>query len=142
MKNKNDHMFCFVRVKRILKYIFPIFTIVILLLAIWLSHQPGDISGMESSRIAAFLGVSDEFLRSACHYMLFLLIAVCCGVSLVLWEKPLWWMLLIFALCLADEASKPLIVGRHFSWIDSGKNAVGAAGGMIVTLIVARQQRK
>lgn len=128
--------------KTFLKYAFPIFTIVILLVAVWLSHQPRDISGMESSRIAAFLGVSDVFLRSACHYLLFFLFTVCCGVSLVLWEKPLGWMLLIFVFCWADEASKPMIAGRHFSWIDTGKNATGAALGMIVTLIVSIIQRR
>lgn len=124
-----------------LKYAFPILTIVILVVAVWLSHQPGDISGMESSRIAALLGVSDAFLRSACHYMLFFLITVCCGVSLVLWEKPLWWLLLILPLCLLDEASKPMIAGRHFSWIDSGKNAIGAAAGMVVTIVLSILQK-
>ena len=123
--------------KTFLKYAFPIVTIVILIVAVWLSHQPGDISGMERSRIAAFFGVSDEFLRSACHYMLFFLIAVCCGVSLLLWEKPLWWLLLLLPLCWLDEASKPLIMGRHFSWIDSGKNAIGAIVGMGVTLVIS-----
>lgn len=123
--------------RTILKYIFPVITLVILIVAVWLSHQPGDISVMESSRIAAFLGVSDTFLRSACHYVLFFLITICCGVSLVLWEKPLWWMLFILPLCWLDEASKPLIMGRHFSWIDSGKNAIGAIAGMVVTILLS-----
>ena len=123
--------------RTILKYIVPVITLVILIVAVWLSHQPGDISGMESSRIAAFLGVSDTFLRSACHYVLFFLITVCCGVSLVLWEKPLWWLLFILPLCWLDEASKPLIMGRHFSWIDSGKNAIGAIAGMVVTILLS-----
>ena len=123
--------------RTILKYIVPVITLVILIVAVWLSHQPGDISGMESSRIAAFLGVSDTFLRSACHYVLFFLITVCCGVSLVLWEKPLWWLLFILPLCWLDEASKPLIMGRHFSWIDSGKNAIGAIAGMVATILLS-----
>lgn len=123
--------------RTILKYIFPVITLVILIVAVWLSHQPGDISGMESSRIAAFLGVSDTFLRSACHYVLFFLITICCGVSLVLWEKPLWWLLFILPLCWLDEASKPFIMGRHFSWIDSGKNAIGAIVGMVVTILLS-----
>ena len=124
-------------VRAFLKYAFPILTIAIMIVAVWLSHQPGDISGLESSRIAALLGVSDEFLRSACHYLLFFLITVCCGVSLVLWEKPLGWLLLILPLCVLDEATKPLIMGRHFSWIDSGKNAIGAIVGMIVTVVIS-----
>ena len=123
--------------KTFLKYAFPIFTIVILLVAVWLSHQQGDISGMESSRIAAFLGVSDVFLRSACHYVLFFLITFCCGISLILWKKTLWWGLLVLPLCWLDEVSKPLIMGRHFSWIDSGKNAIGAIVGMMVAVIVS-----
>lgn len=123
--------------RTILKYIFPVITLVILIVAVWLSHQPGDISGMESSRIAAFLGVSDTFLRSACHYVLFFLITICCGVSLVLWEKPLWWLLFILPLCWLDEVSKPFIMGRHFSWIDSGKNAIGAIAGMVVTILLS-----
>lgn len=122
--------------KTFLKYTFPILTIIILILAVWLSHQPGDISGRESAHLAQLLGVTDTFLRSACHYMFFFLITFCCGVSLVLWEKPLWWLLLIFPLCWLDEASKPMIIGRHFSWVDVGKNAAGAGAGMLLTIAV------
>ena len=57
--------------KTFLKYTFPILTIIILVLAVWLSHQPGDISGRESAHLAQLLGVTDVFLRSACHYMFF-----------------------------------------------------------------------
>ena len=32
---------------------------------------------------------------------------------------------------------EPLIMGRHFSWIDSGKNAIGAIVGMMVAVIVS-----
>ena len=123
--------------KTFLKYAFPVFTIVIFLVAVWLSHQPGDISGRESSRIAAFLGESDGVLRAECHYVLFFLITFCCGISLILWKKPLWWVLLVLPLCWLDEASKPLIMGRHFSWIDSGKNAIGAIVGIMVAVIVS-----
>ena len=52
--------------KIFLKYAFPIVTMILLLVACWLSHQQGDISGQESAHIAQLLGVSDEFLRSAC----------------------------------------------------------------------------
>ena len=122
--------------KTFLKYTFPILTIIILVLAVWLSHQPGDISGRESAHLAQLLGVTDVFLRSACHYMFFFLITFCCGVSLVLWEKPLWWLLLMLPLCWLDEASKPMIIGRHFSWVDVGKNAAGAGAGMLLTIVV------
>lgn len=128
--------------KTFLKYTFPILTIIIFILAVWLSHQPGDISGRESAHLAQLLGVTDVFLRSACHYMFFFLITFCCGVSLVLWEKPLWWLLLMFPLCWLDEASKPMIMGRHFSWVDVGKNAAGAGAGMLLTIVVWVIQRK
>ena len=49
--------------KTFLKYTFPILTIIILVLAVWLSHQPGDISGRESAHLAQLLGVTDVFLR-------------------------------------------------------------------------------
>ena len=45
-----------------LKYAFPVFTMLVLAVAIWLSHQPGDISGMESSHIAALLGITPTTL--------------------------------------------------------------------------------
>lgn len=45
--------------------------------------------------------------------------------ALVLWKKSLRWMLLVFVLCWLDEASKIIIIGRHFSWIDTGKNVSG-----------------
>ena len=41
--------------KTFLKYTFPILTIIILVLAVWLSHQPGDISGRESAHLAQLL---------------------------------------------------------------------------------------
>ena len=122
--------------KTLMKYVFPIFTIIIFVLAIWLSHQPGDISGRESAHLAELLGVSDAFLRSACHYAFFFFFFFCFGMSLVLWEKPVWWVLFIFVLCWLDEASKPMIIGRHFSWIDVGKNAIGALGGMILVFLL------
>lgn len=128
--------------KTFMKYVFPIFTIIIFVLAIWLSHQPGDISGRESAHLAELLGVSDAFLRSACHYAFFLLITFCFGMSLVLWEKPVWWVLFIFVLCWLDEASKPMIIGRHFSWIDVGKNAIGALGGMLFVFLIQWIQHK
>ena len=128
--------------KTFMKYVFPIFTIIIFVLAIWLSHQPGDISGRESAHLAELLGVSDAFLRSACHYAFFFLITFCFGMSLVLWEKPVWWVLFIFVLCWLDEASKPMIIGRHFSWIDVGKNAIGALGGMIFVFLIQWIQHK
>ena len=128
--------------KTFMKYVFPIFTIIIFVLAIWLSHQPGDISGRESAHLAELLGVSDAFLRSACHYAFFLLITFCFGMSLVLWEKPVWWVIFIFVLCWLDEASKPMIIGRHFSWIDVGKNAIGALGGMLFVFLIQWIQHK
>lgn len=126
------------QIKTFFKYFCPIVTIMILIVACWLSHQPGDISGRESAYLAELLGVSDAFLRSMCHYAIFLLLSMGCGVSLVLWEKSLWWLLLIFVLCWLDEASKPLIVGRHFSWLDVGKNMIGAGIGMGITGMIAR----
>lgn len=48
----------------------------------------------------------------------------------------------MFPLCWLDEASKPMIIGRHFSWVDVGKNAAGAGAGMLLTIVVWVIQRK
>ena len=46
--------------KIFLKYAFPIVTMILLLVACWLSHQQGDISGQESAHIAQLLGVMNS----------------------------------------------------------------------------------
>ena len=129
------------RANQYLKYIFPILSLGVLLLVGYLSHQPGDVSGQESARIAEWLGVSDAFLRSMCHYVLFFLIALCFGISLMLWEKSLWWLSLILILCWLDEATKPWIMGRHFDLEDVGKNVIGAGCGIVVTVILSKLYR-
>lgn len=85
----------------------------------------GDISGRESAQLAELLGINKSFLRLVCHYAFFFKISFYSGISLVLWKKSLRWMLLVFVLCWLDEASKIIIIGRHFSWIDTGKNVSG-----------------
>ena len=36
----------------------------------------------------------------------------------------------------ADEATKPLVQGRHFSWFDVGLNVLGIAIGMIAVILI------
>ena len=36
----------------------------------------------------------------------------------------------------ADEATKPLVQGRHFSWFDVGLNVLGIAIGMVIVIFI------
>ena len=46
----------------------------------------------------------------------------------------IWKMAAAVVWSFADEATKPLIPGRHFSWIDVGLNLVGCVPGLLVWL--------
>lgn len=47
----------------------------------------------------------------------------------------MWFMIFPMAWSYADEAIKPLIQGRHFSWFDEGLNLLGTViGGLVVVL--------
>lgn len=50
---------------------------------------------------------------------------------------PMWFMIFPAVWSYADEATKPLIQGRHFSWFDVGLNLLGTViGGLVVAVIV------
>ena len=36
----------------------------------------------------------------------------------------------------ADEATKPLVQGRHFSWLDVGLNVLGIVIGILILLLI------
>ena len=49
----------------------------------------------------------------------------------------MWFMIFPAVWSYADEATKPLIQGRHFSWFDVGLNLLGTViGGLVVAVIV------
>ena len=96
------------------------------ILEAWLSHTPGDKSGEESRSLSAVLHVNEGFLRKAAHVMMFAVLALLVALSF-----PQWCLWLVAGWALADEATKPFVLGRHFSWQDVGLNLLGTAVGIV-----------
>ena len=132
-------------------YILLILTIAWFGVMTWLSHQNGTDTGRTSKSLAQeilriFHIESDSLgddgklvrqlnggLRKAAHIVVFAILTVlvlstlsaggyggtCRIVALIL--LILW--------CWGDEATKPFIVGRHFSWLDTSLNVLGVILG-------------
>ncbi len=113
-----------------------ILTIIWLLIMTILSHTPGPRSSLESQTLARWTGVKEHLLRQGAHIFCFLVLAVL--VMIAFSDIPLWLRGLVLAgWCIIDEATKPLIPGRHFSWKDVGLNLCGAAMGVIVGILIS-----
>ena len=48
----------------------------------------------------------------------------------------MWWLIIAPVWSYVDEATKPLIQGRHFSWFDVGQNLIGTVIGAVVVWIL------
>ena len=113
-----------------------ILTILWFALMTLLSHTPGPRSSLESQTLARWTGVKEHLLRQGAHVFCFLILAVL--TTLAFSDVPLWLRGLVLAgWCIIDEATKPLIPGRHFSIIDVGLNLCGAAAGVIVGILIS-----
>jgi len=96
-----------------------------------LSHTPGDRSGRQSETLAKLSGVDEGLLRRLAHVFLFLVLGVLTGAGfgwIGIGAAAVW--------AVVDEATKPLVPGRHFSWIDVGLNLVGVAVGVGLWLVL------
>lgn len=107
----------------------------------WLSHQSGEKTSRASRMLAEDLGKLlpsedperlNALLRKTAHVVVFAVLAV---LSLLTWQaagkRPagygIWAALLLW--CLGDEATKRMVPGRHFSWLDTGLNVLGVLVG-------------
>lgn len=106
-----------------------------------LSHQRGE----QTSRVSETLARDLEFLlpgpdremlnaalRKTAHVVVFGVLTVLTGRALGSGglAAPAPGQLAALAVwCWLDEATKPLIPGRHFSWLDVGLNLLGVALG-------------
>lgn len=107
---------------------------VVLIIEIFLSHQPGEESGAESRALAKTLHVSERVLRTSAHIVLFAALSFLMISSFP--ELPLWLRIGAVAVwCVLDEVTKMPVPGRHFSWIDCGWNALGWLIGIGLWLI-------
>ena len=125
------------------------FSVCLILTVVWfvfmtyLSHQTGESTGRASRQLAESLWfLSDDAealnmaLRRFAHILVFAVLTVLLSRTVTLGNLPRWVLLLPVVLSFVDEATKPWIQGRHFSWFDVGLNLVGTAvGGLIFALL-------
>ncbi len=128
-----------------------VFTALWLVGMMFLSHQPGpdtaETSGVLARIITEFMvhtlrvdvsvNIVHEFIRHAAHIILYMVLAVDLGILLrkvgVGW---LWIVFLLMSLAAADEATKPLIAGRHCELVDIGRNCLGNVLGICIVFLV------
>ena len=125
-------------------YIFLGFTILWFLFMTYLSHLVGEHTGRTSRELAEKLSALDFLdsdinilnrrLRRMAHVVLYAVLAFLLGITLKLGGYSLGLMAVAVVWAWADEATKPLVQGRHFSWFDVGLNVLGI--GMIAVISV------
>ena len=94
--------------------------VVVFTIEVLLSHAPGTVSGEQSKYLSSMTGVKEGLLRRMAHVVLFVALSFTAASGFGVWGigGVVVWSLL-------DEASKPIIPGRHFSWLDCGLNLIG-----------------
>ena len=118
-------------------------TILWFLFMTYLSHQDGEHTGRVSLELAEHLRFLDADmndlngkLRRAAHIVVFAVFTLLLGLTLRLGGLPLGWLLVAAVWNYVDEATKPWIQGRHFSWFDVGLNLVGTLlGGVMIWIL-------
>ena len=124
-------------------YIFLGFTILWFLFMTYLSHQDGEHTGRASRELAEKLSFLDSDinilngrLRRLAHVVVYAVLTVLLAITLKLGGYSLWLTAGTIVWGWADEASKPLVQGRHFSWLDVGRNVLGIALGMVIVIFI------
>lgn len=123
-------------------YIFLILTVLWFAFMTYLSHQDGEHTRRTSRELAeklSFLdidvGILNSKLRKAAHVVVFAMFTILLGITLRLGGYSRWGVIGVVLWSYIDEATKPLIQGRHFSWVDVGLNLIGVViGGMALAL--------
>ena len=75
-------------------------------------------------------------LRRLAHVVVYAVLTILLGITLKLVRYPLWPAVGVVVWAWADEATKPLVRGRRFSWFDVGLNVLGIAIGMVGLVVV------
>ena len=127
-------------------YIFLGFTILWFLFMTYLSHQDGEHTGRASRELAEKLSALDFLdsdinilngrLRRLAHVVVYAVLAVLLGTTLELSGHSPWLTAGAIVWAWADEATKPLVQGHHFSWLDVGRNLLGIVIGMVIVIFV------
>ncbi|MCD7785701.1 MAG: VanZ family protein [Oscillospiraceae bacterium] len=115
-----------------------IITVLWFIFMTYLSHQNGAETAETSLRLAVFLGNRDlnGWLRRVAHVVVFFVLAVLISLTLWSWSLDWWLALLVMIWAVVDEATKPLVDGRHFAWIDVGLNECGSLIGIVIGAVI------
>ena len=109
----------------------------------YLSRQDGEHTGRTSRELAEKLSFLDSNinilngrLRRLAHVVVYAVLTILLAITLKLggYSPRLTAVTIVWAW--ADEATKPLVQGRHFSWFDVGLNVLGIAIGMIAVILI------
>lgn len=124
-------------------YLFIVLTVTWFIFMTYLSHEDGEHTEKTSLRLARhfeFLGDDVEeinrYLRKIAHIVVFAVFAILYCITVRLAELPLWTMSLVYVFTIVDEATKPLIKGRHFNIYDVVLNVAGTTIGVLVVMII------
>ena len=124
-------------------YICLILTVIWFVFMTFLSHQDGEHTGKTSRDLAEYLRFLDadindlnRKLRQIAHIVVFAVMTVLLGLTLYLGGAPMGWLVIVAVWSYVDEATKPLIQGRHFSWFDVGLNLIGTVIGAVVVWLL------
>lgn len=124
-------------------YIFLILTIIWFVFMTWLSHQDGEHTDRTSKELAKRLKflysdsvILNNVLRKLAHVVVFAVFTFLWGLTIKAGGLSPWLMMLAVIWAWADEATKPMIPGRHFSWFDVRLNLVGVVLAGVVWVLV------
>ena len=124
-------------------YLFIFLTVIWFIFMTYLSHEDGERTTETSLRLARhfkFLGDDIEeinrYLRKIAHIVVFAVFTILYCLTVRLANLPLWTMSLVYVFTIVDEATKPFIKGRHFSWYDVVLNVAGTAIGVLIVMII------
>lgn len=121
-----------------MKYVWLVLTVGWFVFMTYLSHQNGAETAETSLKLAEFLGNENlnGWLRRAAHVVLFLVLAVLPSFTIAAWDLDWRFVFLVLGWAVVDEATKPLVDGRHFAWFDVGLNEVGSLIGIVIGILL------
>lgn len=109
----------------------------------YLSHQDGEHTGRTSRKLAEKLlfldsdiNILNGRLRRFAYVVVYAVLTVLLAITLKLGGHSVWLTAGTIIWAWADEATKPLVQGRHFSWLDVGRNMLSIAIGMVFVIFI------
>ncbi len=108
-----------------------------------ISYSYVDATSATSLRLAGFLRFLgddvdeiDRYLRKVAHIIVFAIFTILFCKTMQLAKLPIWSMSLVYVFTVLDEATKPLVKGRHFSLNDIMLNLIGTFVGILIIMVI------